>query len=336
MRVVFAGTPDFSVSCLEALLAAHSVDLAIDLAAVYTQPDRPAGRGKKLQPSAVKTAALRHGLPVFTPESLQPESVLASLAQLNPDLVVVVGYGLLLPAKWLAMPPLGCVNIHASLLPRWRGAAPIQRAIEAGDDITGVSLMRLERGLDSGAVLARAEIPIDADDTGGSLNAKLARLGGALLVANLPALARGEWKAVAQDKSLVCYASKLEKAEGRLDWRLSAVVLERKVRAFNPWPAAVVELGGVSMKVLAARVDSASRRTSTYKISPGEIISVDKTGIAVATGDGVLVLTQIQKPGGKPMSVAALLNGMPKIGMLKPGMPILGMASPLPLPKTCN
>ena len=313
MRVVFAGTPAFSTPCLAALLGADSVVLA----GVYTRPDRPAGRGGKIRPSAVKATvkecAAARGLPVFQPESLRGESALADLRRLNPDLMVVVAYGLLLPAALLAIPPLGCVNLHASLLPRWRGAAPIQRAIEAGDDTTGVSLMQMDSGLDTGPVLARSSIPIAADDTGGGLHDKLARLAGELLAANLLALAAQKLAAMPQDESLTCYAPKLEKAEAKLDWRLDATLLERKVRAFNPWPVAVAGLDGVWLRVLGARADSATVKAAAR---PGEIIAVDKTGITVATGAGALVLTEVQKPGGTPMPVAALLNGMD----IKPGM----------------
>ena len=311
MRVVFAGTPAFSTPCLAALLGADSVVLA----GVYTRPDRPAGRGGKIRPSAVKECAIARGLPVFQPESLHGESAPANLRRLNPDLMVVVAYGLLLPASLLAIPPLGCVNLHASLLPRWRGAAPIQRAIEAGDDTTGVSLMQMDAGLDTGPVLARSSIPIAANDTGGGLHDKLARLAGELLAANLLALAARELAAMPQDESLTCYAPKLEKAEAKLDWRLDALALERKVRAFNPWPVAVAGLDGVWLRVLGAWADSTS-----VKARPGEIIAVDKTGITVATSAGALVLTEVQKPGGTPMPVAALLNGMD----IKPGMRFAG------------
>ena len=311
MRVVFAGTPAFSTPCLAALLGADSVVLA----GVYTRPDRPAGRGGKIRPSAVKECAAARGSPVFQPESLHGESAPANLRRLNPDLMVVVAYGLLLPASLLAIPPLGCVNLHASLLPRWRGAAPIQRAIEAGDDTTGVSLMQMDAGLDTGPVLARSSIPIAANDTGGGLHDKLARLAGELLAANLLALAAQKLAAIPQDESLTCYAPKLEKAEVKLDWRLDATLLERKVRAFNPWPVAVAGLDGVWLRVLGAWADSTS-----VKARPGEIVAVDKTGITVATGAGALVLTEVQKPGGTPMPVAALLNGMD----IKPGMRFAG------------
>ena len=307
MRVVFAGTPAFSLPCLDALLASD----AVEVAGVYTAPERPAGRGQKPRMSAVKEVALQHNLPVFQPESLHPQSATTQLRQLKPDLMVVVAYGLLLPPALLAVAPLGCVNLHASLLPRWRGAAPIQRAIEAGDDFTGVSLMQMDAGLDTGAVLAHARIPIDADDTGGGLQKKLAHLAGELLAISLPALTTRELTATNQAQSRACYAPKLTRAEAPLDWRLDAAMLARKVRAFHPWPATRVELHGISLKVLGARVERIERTKR-----PGEIIRADKNGIAIATGDGALVLTEVQKSGGTPMSVAALLNGM----NLKPGM----------------
>ncbi len=316
MRVVFAGTPEFAVPSLKALLHAG----AVELAGVYTQPDRRGGRGKKRRQSPVKQFALMHGegVPVFQPESLRDEATLTQLKRLTPDLMVVVAYGLRLPGAALAIPRLGCVNLHASILPRWRGAAPIQRAIEAGDAATGVSLMRMERGLDTGPVFATAGIPIAPDDTGGSLHDKLAPLAGELLAANLPALAAQTLSTVAQDESGVCHAPKLEKAEAELDWRLDAAALERKVRAFNPWPVAFTELNGTRLRVLRAAVAAPHSTPATAR--PGEVVAVAQAGISVATGEGeggsVLVLREVQKPGGTPMPVADLLNGMEVV----PGM----------------
>ena len=315
MRVVFAGTPEFAVPSLKALLHAA----AVELAGVYTQPDRRGGRGKKRRQSPVKRFALAHEAPVFQPESLRDEATLTQLKRLTPDLMVVVAYGLRLPDAALAVPRLGCVNLHASILPRWRGAAPIQRAIEAGDTATGVSLMRMERGLDTGPVFATAGIPIAPDDTGGSLHDKLAPLAGELLAANLPALAAQTLSAVAQDDSGACHAPKLDKAEAELDWRLDAAALERKVRAFNPWPMAFTELNGVRMRVLRAAVATDPDSTPATA-RPGEVVAVAQAGISVATGEGeggsVLVLREVQKPGGTPMPVADLLNGMEVV----PGM----------------
>ena len=315
MRVVFAGTPEFAVPSLKALLHAD----AVELAGVYTQPDRRGGRGKKRRRSPVKRFALTQGAPVFQPESLRDEATLTQLKRLTPDLLVVVAYGLRLPGAALAIPCLGCVNLHASILPRWRGAAPIQRAIEAGDAATGISLMRMERGLDTGPVFATAGIPIAPDDTGGSLHDKLAPLAGELLAANLAALAAQTLSAVAQDDSGACHAPKLDKAEAELDWRLDAAALERKVRAFNPWPVAVTELNGVRLRVLRAAV-AADPDSTSAPTRPGEVVAVAQAGISVVAGEGegsgVLVLREVQKPGGTPMPVADLLNGMEVV----PGM----------------
>ena len=307
MRVVFAGTPAFPVPSLKGLLAADAVEPAV----VYTQPDRPAGRGRRQRQSAIKEFALAHRLPLCQPANFNDGAAIDRLREWRPDLMVVVAYGLILPAKVLSIPPLGCINVHASLLPRWRGAAPIQRAIEAGDTSTGISLMQMDEGLDTGPVLARSEIAIEPDDTGGSLHDKLAELGGALLADNLPAIAARSLDARPQDETLACYASKLDKGEAVLDWRLDALDLERKVRAFNPWPVAVSELGDVVLRILGAWSDR------TAACSPvGKIVAVDKTGITVATGTGRLTLTRVQKPGGKPMPVAALLQGMKvEVGM---------------------
>ena len=305
MRVVFAGTPAFAIPSLAALLRADFVDVV----GVYTAPDKPAGRGRKVRRSAIKDFALTHDLQVFQPESLHESE---ALQRLQPDLVIVVAYGLLLPPKMLAIPKLGCVNLHASLLPRWRGAAPIQRAIEAGDSQTGVTLMQMSRGLDCGAMLARATMAINDDDTAGTLHDKLAQRAGELLAANLSALADGELSAQKQNENDACYAKKITTTEADLDWRQDAQSLARKVRAFNPSPLMRAQFAdGKLLKVLTAYADSAA-----VDARPGEIVGVDKNGIKVATGDGVLTLTEIQKPGGKAMSVAALLNGMDiKVGM---------------------
>ena len=233
LKIVFAGTPDFSVPALDALLTSGH-----DVIAVYTQPDRPAGRGRKLTASPVKARALEHGIPVHQPLSLKRPEEQERLAALAPDVMVVVAYGLLLPPAVLAIPRLGCVNIHASLLPRWRGAAPIQRAILAGDAETGVTLMQMEKGLDTGPMLATVRCPIGPDDTAETLHDRLAALGAGALVPTLERLDRGEITAEPQDDTQACYAAKLDKAEAVLDWRRPAVELERQVRAFNPWPVA--------------------------------------------------------------------------------------------------
>ena len=242
MRVVFAGTPDFSVPILQAVLdSGHSV------LAVYCQPDRPAGRGRKLTPGPVKQLAVQHRIPVFQPASLNSAEARRELAELRPDLMVVVAYGLILPQAVLDLPARGCVNLHASLLPRWRGAAPIQRAILAGDRQSGVCLMQMEAGLDSGPVLAEVRTDITDDDTGGSLHDRLSRLAADLLARHLDDLAQGVLVPTLQDESLVTYASKLDKGEATLNWQQDAAQLERQVRAFNPWPVAQARYQGLSL-----------------------------------------------------------------------------------------
>ena len=299
MELVFAGTPDFAARALEALLAAgHRVVL------VLTQPDRPDGRGMALQASAVRKVALTHGIPVFQPDRLKDpathEPIRAACVEGGAELMVVAAYGLILPQAVLDLPRRGCINIHASLLPRWRGAAPIHRAIEAGDARTGITIMRMEAGLDTGPMLLAAAIAIEPQDTTGSLHDRLAELGGELVV---EALSRfDKLVPTPQTESGVTYAGKIEKSEARLDWTQPATTLARKLRAFDPFPGAVVTLAGESVKVWRGEVVAAGGR-------PGQVLAVDATGVVVACGEAALRLTELQKPGGRRLGSADFLHG---------------------------
>ncbi len=297
MRIVFAGTPDFSVPALQGLV--HSGHQVVG---VYTQPDRPAGRGRKLAPGPIKRLAETQGLAVFQPATLKEVEAQQRLAALRPELMVVVAYGLLLPQAVLDIPRLGCVNLHASLLPRWRGAAPIQRALLAGDSATGVCLMQMEAGLDSGPVLAEVRTPIAADETGGSLHDRLSQLAGELLMQQLPYLAAGERQARRQDEALVTYAHKLDKREAAIDWHQPARQIERQVRAFNPWPVAQARYQGQPLRVWRARVGAGP------EAAPGTVVASGKQGIDVACAEGCLRLCEVQLPGGKRLDAAAFLN----------------------------
>lgn len=305
MRVVFAGTSEFAVPCLEVLQQSP----AATLVAVVTQPDRPAGRGQKRRMSAVKARALHYPLAVVQPPTLNTPAVLTQLRDLEFDLLVVVAYGLMVPATLLAQLPLGGVNVHASLLPQWRGAAPIQRAIEAGARTTGVSLMRLQATLDSGPILARAEVHITPQETAATLHDRLAPLGARVLADNLSALAHDTLPAIAQDARDATYAKKLTRAEARLDWHLPAAVLARKIRAYTPWPIAHSILAGQPLRILAAQVSAQIQAGEATTARPGEIVQVDQSGLVVQTGEGRLCLTRVQKPGGRGLAVADLLNG---------------------------
>ncbi|WP_371370302.1 methionyl-tRNA formyltransferase [Pseudomonas sp. QL9] len=296
LRIVFAGTPDFAAEHLKALL-----DTPHQIVAVYTQPDRPAGRGQKLMPSPVKQLAVEHSLPVLQPPTLRNEEAQAELAALKPDLMVVVAYGLILPQVVLDIPRLGCINSHASLLPRWRGAAPIQRAVEAGDAESGVTVMQMEAGLDTGPMLLKVATPISAEDTGGSLHDRLARLGPPAVIEAIAGLAAGTLKGEAQDDALATYAHKLSKDEAKLVWSLPATELERRVRAFDPWPVCHTTLNGETLKVWAARLGEG-------KGEPGKILDASRDGLLVACGEGSLLLTRVQLPGGKPLAFADLFN----------------------------
>ena len=304
MRIIFAGTPDFSVPVLRALL-----DSRHEVVAVYAQPDRPAGRGRKLKPGPVKQLAEDSGIPVYQPVSLKDADSQQQLAALRPDLMVVVAYGLLLPQAVLDMPNLGCVNLHASILPRWRGAAPIQRAILAGDSETGVCLMQMEAGLDSGPVLAEVRTPIATDETGGSLHDRLSQLAADLLAEQLDDLAGGHLQPVIQDESQVTYAHKLDKGEASIDWQQDAMAIERRVRAFNPWPVAQAQYEGKSLRIWGARAIDCTGGL------PGAVVAAGKQGIDVACGEGCLRLLEIQLPVGKRLDAAAFLNARDVAGL---------------------
>ena len=305
MKIIFAGTPDFAASHLAALLdqGKHTV------VAVYSQPDRPAGRGKKLKPGPVKQLAEQHGLPVVQPVSLKTPEDQQQLQAFAADLMVVVAYGLLLPQVVLDTPRLGCINVHASLLPRWRGAAPIHRALEAGDAKTGVTIMQMEAGLDTGPMLLKAECAIDADDSGGSLHDKLADIGCEALLKALDGLADNSLVAEVQDDALSNYAPKISKEEARLDWSRPATALDLKIRAFNPFPVAFTTQGDSRLRVWAADLEA----SHSHQAAAGTILKCDNRGIWVACGQGALVLSEIQLPGKKHLPVQAVLNSQAQL-----------------------
>ncbi len=310
LRVAFAGTPEFAAVALADLLAA-----GFTVPLVLTQPDRPAGRGMKLTPSPVKALALQHGIPVAQPRSLRldgkfPEEAAAGRAALDAagaDVLVVAAYGLILPAWVLAHPRLGCLNIHGSLLPRWRGAAPIHRAIEAGDAETGIAIMQMDEGLDTGAVIAQHAEPIRAEDTTATLHDRLAALGGRLMVSVLQRAEQGDALAAQPQPSTgVCYAHKIEKAESAIDWALPAAQIERRVRAFDPFPGASFQWQGESVKLWQARVVALQMPAVA-----GTVVQASSDGLVIACGQDALQLTQVQRPGGKRQPVSALLQARP-------------------------
>lgn len=319
LRLIFAGTPEFAASHLAALIESEH-----QLAAVYTQPDRPAGRGRKVVPGPVKALALEAGLPVLQPATLRDPAAQRQLAQLGADAMVVVAYGLILPQPVLDAPRLGCLNVHASLLPRWRGAAPIQRAIEAGDEETGVTIMQMDAGLDTGDMLASARCPIRTDTTAASLHDTLAQLGAPLLLdvlADLPAYQRG---AAPQDERLATYAGKILKSEAAVDWREEATCIDRRIRAFNPFPICFGTLGDTRVKLWEARAVGGG----TLQEPPGTILQADRSGILVSCGHGQLKLLRLQLPGGVPLTAEQLLAA--HRALLAPGQRFLPAPEPGP------
>ena len=296
MKIIFAGTPDFAATHLQALISQHEV------VAVYTQPDRPAGRGKKLNASPVKLLAEQNNLPIYQPQSLKDPEQQTILANLQADIMVVVAYGLILPQVVLDAPRLGCINVHGSILPRWRGAAPIQRAVEAGDKETGVTIMQMDAGLDTGAMLTITRCPIEPNETSGSLYDKLAALGAPALLSTLDKLKAGTAVAVAQDNGQSTYAKKIDKAEALIDWSQPAIIIDQRIRAFSPFPATYTEIEGLRVKIWAAQ-------TSTQQLgTPGEIVAADDNGLLVGCGQGSLLLTEIQLAGKSRMPVSEILR----------------------------
>jgi len=304
LAVVFAGTPDFALPSLEAIASSRH-----RICAVFTQPDRPSGRGRRLAAGPVKERALELGFPVRQPASLRASDAAAQIAACAPDVMVVAAYGLLLPPGILALPRSGCLNVHASLLPRWRGAAPVARAILAGDEKTGICIMRMEAGLDTGPVMLRRETAIGPRETAGELEARLAQEGGAAIVAALDALAADRAGFEPQDSSRATWAAKLTKAEARLDWREPASALERRVRALNPRPVAETALDGAQLRIYEAEVVPAAPGPV-----PGTILGADAAGVVVMTGEQALALKRLQLPGRRSVSAAELANARPLAG----------------------
>jgi methionyl-tRNA formyltransferase len=321
LKLGFAGTPEFAVPALDVLSEAHRI------CAVFTQPDRPAGRGQSLHASPVKTLAIRLGLPVHQPASFKSPEALEILQRLELDALVVVAYGLILPPAALKCPRLGCINIHASLLPRWRGAAPIQRAVLAGDPKTGVTIMRMDAGLDTGPMLAAREIEIGAHDTAKTVHDKLARLGAELIAETLPALEAGRVRSVPQPAEGVTYAEKIHKAEALIDWRQDAVQIARRVRAFNPWPIAETRLDGAQLRIWETELledaelgdaelldseltlENPALTGAAPTLEPGTVLAATHAGIDVACGRGVLRIVRLQLAGRKPLAAREFLKG---------------------------
>lgn len=300
LKIIFAGTPEFAAKHLEHLIAKN-----FDVIACYTQPDRPAGRGKKLQPSAVKSVAIEHDIPVYQPASLKNEEAQQELEALGADLMIVVAYGLILPKVVLDMPTHGCINVHGSILPKWRGAAPIQRSVLTGDAETGVTIMQMDVGLDTGDMLHIETCPITGEDTSGSVYEKLQEIGPIALVKTVEDIAAGNINPQPQNDEDATYAHKLTKEEAEINWQDSAEQIERNIRGYQPWPVATVQLAGNKVKVWQSTVID----SDDSNIEPGTIISADKAGLVVATSKGQINITQLQPPGKKPMSIGDFVNG---------------------------
>ena len=298
LNIVFAGTPAFALPCLDALATSKH-----RLQAVYTQPDRPAGRGRKLQASTVKEWALAHQLPIFQPLNFKQDEAINELAALAPDIMVVIAYGLILPRAVLGIPRLGCINVHASLLPRWRGASPIQQAILSGDAKTGVTIMQLDPGMDTGPMLTQISCEIATNDTADELHDRLSQLAVVPLLATLDALAAGQAHAEAQDNNLATHAPKIKKEDAAINWHRSAIDIDRQIRAFNPFPIAYTQAGDVTLRIHQARIV-----TQLHTQKPGTILSIDKQGMLVATGEQAILVERLQFPGAKSMSVADWLH----------------------------
>ncbi len=298
MRIIFAGTPEFSVPTLQALLAA-----GYNVVAVYTQPDRPAGRGKKTRLSPIKQCARKHGLVIEQPSTLKDAT--KKMKTFSADVMVVVAYGLLLPPRILQIPVYGCLNIHASLLPRWRGAAPIHRAIEAGDKETGITIMQMDSGLDTGDILAQYPVIIEQTDTTKQLHDRLADTGAMAITDVLSNLAYYQKNAISQQNELSSYAKKVSKEESDIDWTEDCEVIERRIRSFNPWPGTQTRYKGIKL-----RVSQAECSFESLPAKPGTILSADKSGIRIACGKGMLCINKLQRPGGKVHDAADFLNGM--------------------------
>lgn len=298
LNIIFAGTPKFGLPCLDALF-----HLKHQIIAIYTQPDRPAGRGRKLHPSAVKTWAIDHQVPVFQPVNFRDLDEAATLASLKPDLLIVIAYGLILPRRILSIPRLGCVNVHASLLPCWRGASPIQQAILHGDELSGVSIMQMASGMDTGDILAKVHYRLHSSETAGSLHDKLAQLAIEPLLITVDALATGYSNPIAQDDSLATYAGKINKQDALIHWQHDAYSIDRQIRAYNPWPIAYTYMGSDAVRIHQAEVEHTASAAK-----PGTIIAIDKQGILVATGKAHVRIVGLQFAGGKVLSVADWLN----------------------------